>query len=409
MRLPPHSSPLPAPSPEARALESLFALLSAAIRDQEPRIPVLTPQDWDRVTALARDGQILPLLYPAVARLEPPSSLPGEQLALWRKTALQAGMLEERRFRETLDILEALASRGIRCIAFKGIALRELYPHSGLRTMGDADLLVRREELPAAEETLRSRGLRQVGASGYHHSWSSGSGSLVELHLALFEKPLPELERSFFDNAVSRRINGRTLWIPAPGDAAFFQVLHMAKHLRYLGFGIRELADLVLQIERGADGRVLLERLDEAGAGLFGRVVLQVCRERLALAVPESLVAGDSLPRGTVSRLTADILGAGVHGRENLERALALSNLNMKSRRWRFLLWLAFPPAAELEPRYRYARTRAWLLPAAWAHRLLRGIATAPSQLIRAVAFSVRNLFRGNPRRRLLTELGLLN
>lgn len=394
----------------------LCSLLGDAIRGRTPRdIPALPPHAWNRLMELALQHSVLAILYPAIAGL-PPGTIPESLLGRWHLLTLQAGIQEARRFQEALDLTSALADRSVACVAFKGMVLRALYPQPDLRTMGDIDLLIRPEDLLAAEALLQERGLRPVGVKGHHHAWRSGPGMFIELHGALFEHSAGALEQAFFAHAIPHQETSRSYCAPAPEDAAVYQVLHMAKHFRYLGFGLRELADLVLQCEQGLALSRVLERLDACGTGRFGRAVLLVAHRLLNLNLPETDRAAWSIPQATVAHLAEVILSAGTHGMTNVENALFLAASSQghgelpnstPPARWRFLLWLFFPAASELHPRYAYAAKHHGLLPLAWAHRLARAALRAPGAAWAVLRFGGRFLFTGHRRRRFERDLGL--
>ena len=394
----------------------LCSLLGDAIRGRAPRsLPALSPQAWGHLLDLALQHSVFAILYPVLTEL-PKGTIPEAQLGRWRLLALQAGIQEVRRFHEALDLTSALAERSLECVAFKGMALRALYPQPALRTMGDIDLLIRPAGLLAAEALLRERGLGPVGVNAHHHSWRSGPGLFVELHTALFKHSDGALEQDFFSHALPHREAGRSYCAPAPEDAAVYQMLHMAKHFRYLGFGLRELADLVLQSEQGLSLARVLERLDACGTGRFGRAVLLVAHRLLDLNLPEATVAAWNIPPAIVARLEEAILSSGTHGKTNIENALFLAastqehaetSASPSPARWRFLVWFFFPAASDLHPRYAYATRHRGLLPLAWIHRLARTALLAPATAWAMLRFGVRYLCVGNQRRRFERDLGL--
>jgi hypothetical protein len=375
----------------------------------------LSPQAWGHLLDLALQHSVFALLYPALAGL-PRGSIPASLLGRWRLLTLQAGIQEARRFQEALELTSALAERSIACVAFKGMVLRTLYPQPDLRTMGDIDLLVRPADLLAAEALLQERGLGLVGATALHHSWRSGPGLFLELHTALFKHSDGALEAAFFTHAITQEAAGRRYGAPAPEDAAVYQILHMAKHFRYLGFGLRELADLVLQCEQGLSLARVLERLEAFGTGRFGRVVLLVASRLLDLQLPADTVAAWNIPTALVARLADTILSAGTHGEFNIDNALFLAariqehgelSISTPPARWRFLVWFFFPAASDLHPRYAYASQHPGLLPLAWLHRLARTALLAPLTAWAMLRFGLRYLCVGNQRRRFESDLGL--
>jgi hypothetical protein len=396
----------------------LCSLLADAIRGRPARITLdLSPREWDRLMAVALQHDILALLYPAAAGL-PPGTIPNDRLVRWRHHALQAGIQEVRRFHEALAITDAFAARALPCVAFKGMVLRALYPQPDLRTMGDIDLLIRPHDLPAVEVLLLERGLQPMGANAPHYSWRFGPSLIIELHTALFRHSPASLEESFLAGAVARQADSRTYFVPPPEDAAVYQVLHMAKHFLHLGFGLRELADFTLQMERGLSIPGLLERLDVCGTGRFGRAVLLAARQELGHSLPEETTSAWNIPREAVDRLSEAILSAGTHGMTNAENSLSLAAGSRVDgsvpdsgppARWRFLGWLLFPSTPDLHPRYAYVTSHRYLLPVAWIHRLVRTAILTPAVAFTSLRFGLRYLLKGSRLQQLQADLGLLH
>jgi hypothetical protein len=97
------------------------------------------------------------------------------------------------------EVVRGCAAAGCRPVLLKGaaVALR-YYPEPHLRTMGDVDLLVSPDEMPALESLLREMGFsrpdRGAHFAGHHHGdpfFHKGHGVWLEAHDGLFPPTSP--------------------------------------------------------------------------------------------------------------------------------------------------------------------------------------------------------------------------
>jgi len=156
-----------------------------------------TPTDWESLPTMARAEGVAPLMYWKLKEGGWPASMPDAtrtSLAQAYYSTVARNMLLYRELRRVLDVL---GESGIPAIALKGAALAAtLYPHIGLRPMGDLDLLVPRPLIEKAVQAARSFGYREIHPElapginkvvGYHVHLQGGlqAPACVELHWSL--------------------------------------------------------------------------------------------------------------------------------------------------------------------------------------------------------------------------------
>ena len=146
--------------------------------------------------------------------------------------------------------------------------------------------------------------------------------------------------------------------------------IHMATHLIYKGFGLRQLCDFVVvyQAKKAViDWKRVLRKSEEYGIKQFLLAVFQVCSLLFRIDVPEAL---------------KDILKGGVFGQYDMDRAAVnavIRNTGKKEKCYKnrvvnaFLL--LFPSRAKLSqrPYYSYLKAHPYLLPLAWLQRISYG------------------------------------
>ncbi len=234
------------------------------------------PIDWDRLFGLAKAHRVRPLVARGVGAL-PTGIVPSEvrdrcqQLgyAILKKNLLLTLELER--------LLAALDGAGVEAVPIKGPVLAsQLYGQLAWREFEDLDLLVRRQDAPAAADVLRSHDYRLAAGgaralelrSEYHYPFHHAGGQgAVELHC--------ELMPWYFGFPV-RTVDlwGRLEWVPLRDtrvralpaeDTLLFLCAHGAKHLWRRLCWIADVAAL-LGGEPALDWERTVSRAEELGA-----------------------------------------------------------------------------------------------------------------------------------------------
>ena len=162
----------------------------------------------------------------------------------------------------------ALNSRGVEPVLLKGAALlKTVYPHPGHRRLADLDLLIRKNEMPAAAEALAGIGYSPAGARGHHLNFAARREFpvLIELHTHLFNPDNPMFRyafpidaEKFADNAVPFEWEGMRARMPRSEDMALHLICHAVRE-RY--GSLKYFADLNELFEGGLVDRELLYRM----------------------------------------------------------------------------------------------------------------------------------------------------
>jgi hypothetical protein len=214
---------------------------------------------WSGLVERAVRHRLGPLVYATLraaseaGAVRPPDALLGRLRAIYDRHALRAA----RRIAKLAEIGAVLERAGIPFIVLKGAALGPaLFGDPALRTMGDVDLLVRRDQQEAAGRVLQAQGYVADVSWGseawyrtlHHHSapLSSPDGFLiVELHYTIAEQgdvrvPVEELW------VRSRRqvIGDVPFSVLAAEDLLLHLCLHLAGNNRVADGLLRDLRDV---------------------------------------------------------------------------------------------------------------------------------------------------------------------
>lgn len=305
-----------------------------------------SPHDpsWETILAEAEEQGLLFLLSDWARASDGGGRLPAD--AAKRMKARLVGMTARNAVlvRELATILDVLASKRVPCAPIRGAALAELlYGDPTRRPMGDIDLLMRKEDLPAAGDIMKSLGFQEMDRRpGFARTYSYTLKFIKDRHGWVIVEPHwtlaypPFTDRIDMDAVWERCVRGRVLgmetWLLSREDL----VLHLCLHLIHRGesaplLWLYELDRLIRQADRALDWSLIVHTAKEAGQALFLSEVLCGVRSLLETPIPEkgfSQVGG--LADDRVVRLLAG--DSQTDGRESLALFFAIKGLRAKLR-----------------------------------------------------------------------------
>ncbi|MCU0223427.1 MAG: nucleotidyltransferase family protein [Acidobacteria bacterium] len=260
--------------------EQRVIVLAAAPRLDASRLSEAAGEvrDWPLALDGARRHRIAPLLAARVTGLALP--LPEETSRSLAAIVCDARNNDMAQLLVTGQVLDALRGRGVEALLLKGLGLAERYYDAPWqRASRDMDLLVRRDELPAAREALAACGFSRPpqripeserAQEGWRHATRSVAAT-AELHWEVTPAsyPVQMNTSSWWERATLQELRGGRVLVPHPVDA----LVHLAWHALQGGCGcLRDLGDVARAWARVAQGGPMSEAIDAAracGAGSF--------------------------------------------------------------------------------------------------------------------------------------------
>ncbi len=148
------------------------------------------------------------------------------------------------------EVCSAFEKDKIPYIPLKGAVIRSLYPQPWMRSSCDIDILVKETDLQSAIDSLNGlEGYTQKGESKHDVIFTSSDGIVIEIHYKLLgDKKSPfytGVLSSVWDSAVIQT-GYEYRYLLSDTIFYYYHILHMAKHLRIGGCGIRPFIDLWL-------------------------------------------------------------------------------------------------------------------------------------------------------------------
>lgn len=309
-------------------VDSLFALLRAALHGERPPAGAFAATDWAALFALARREGVAAVAFEALERLPAGERPPGPVLAAWQADTVLTERRSRRRRAALGKLCAWLRGRGFRPVVLKGEASARRYPVPGHRPSGDIDLWLCGRHAEADARIRREAG---VGVEeGAHHSRFLFGGATVENHATLFNTERSRSNRRW-ERRLRRLLDGGEGLAPlgtegaeclAPSAEALHQLRHMAVHYAADGIALRHLLDWMLLWERDG-GRIDREAYRRAVAeertGPFADALTRILESRLGMR------------RGTIPGFGSEDPAAG----EVLEAILAPRSPSLPGEGWR--------------------------------------------------------------------------
>lgn len=160
------------------------------------------------------------------------------------KGAYDEVLTNEKQLKKYQQLLVLFEKEGIDYMPLKGILLKDMYPQTEMRSMGDIDILVRPEQYDKIQEILRSMDFEFATESDHEYIWCTKDSVIVELHKHLIPSYNKDYYEYFGDGFSRAKKVGDYAYRMSPEDEFLYLFTHFAKHYRDGGIGIKHLADL---------------------------------------------------------------------------------------------------------------------------------------------------------------------
>jgi hypothetical protein len=216
-------------------------------KEQDSPSVSLTDEDWQNLYNIALEEGVAPYLYYCLKKSAPNLSVPPQtkqkfviasRNVLARNTVL---------YHELGKILMLFSENGIPVIVLKGAYLSEIvYPHNGLRPMGDIDLLVKESDLHRTQEKLLEMGYTQSKnlsiedqCAKSHHliPFTNRDAIMVEIHWTLsrhLHSSSKIVANGLWKRARSVNIAGKNVLALSPEHLILHLCFHTSCHHLYI-------------------------------------------------------------------------------------------------------------------------------------------------------------------------------
>ena len=286
--------------------ELLLFFLRSETNPTDFQIKDISDSDWDGFVQESIRQRIGGLLYQRLKSLPPDNGIPSRVIQELRQQYFDTALRNMQLFHELHKVLEALQESDVSVIVLKGAYLAQgVYGNIALRSMGDVDILVRKEDFAKAEQMLLDRGYsfdEQYGErdwylnNHYHLLYRRPeNGVNIELHWDITSPSSPfeiDVER-LWERAQLVTIAGAQVLVFSAEDLILYLCLHLSYHHTFEYFAMRSLYDvneILLYYCDNFDWWQLQELARKWSATNSAFLTLYLARELLGATVPEAVL-----------------------------------------------------------------------------------------------------------------------
>ena len=292
----------------------------------------------DDILALIKESKaqtVFPLLFSALDdRLQ--ALLSAERYAKCSEEFFQYAIAGTRNFDEHSELHELMTANQMPYVAIKGIASAMYYPEPSLRSMGDVDFLVAKDNVSKAGELLESIGFvidHGEEDDGKHIAYTRPPMSIWELHRTVNGIPenaagerIREEMATAIRTAQTTEVDGVTCCVPDKLHHGLVLLLHTASHLTSEGVGLRHLCDWAVFVSAFSDTEfrgIFEKKLKDFGLWRFAQVLTLLGIHYLG--APKCVWAVEAFESKKITseqleRLMNDILSGGNFGKKDMNR-----------------------------------------------------------------------------------------
>ena len=260
--------------------KTLFELISSVVFNKKTSFDSISKDEISEVYKVSRNHYVTHIISAALID----NGLLGDKkwYALF-KGKLNPAMFKSLSMQYALDkCCELFESEHIDYIPLKGAFLRSLYPEPWMRASVDIDILVKREDYDRAADLLVNKlELRKTDISTSHDiTFRTDDDTCVELHFDLIEEELfPKAQKILSDVwSIAEPCDGFSHKYQLPMDITYFyHTVHLAKHIKLGGGGIKDFLDLYLLYLLGNNVSSHREMLENGGILPFAEAAEKLC------------------------------------------------------------------------------------------------------------------------------------
>ncbi|MBQ8828318.1 MAG: nucleotidyltransferase family protein, partial [Clostridia bacterium] len=154
------------------------------------------------------------------------------------------------------QLLSEIEKRGIKLCVMKGFLIREYYPVPELRSFGDIDFLIEESSAETIIQLMSELGYERTPGEDHVMSFKKDK-EYYEFHTKLIEKGVFNDETyktaSFAWDYTVPYNDYKNIFEFTREFHLFYTVLHIAKHFRSMGAGVRMILDVAVLTDRAAD------------------------------------------------------------------------------------------------------------------------------------------------------------
>lgn len=368
-------------------------LIECYVNDKTPA-PKPELVSWKDIFELTMSHKVDEIIFKSILKMEekPADEISGAFLTN-RKNNKMANIIQEK---EGEIIEKTLSDNNIDSLFLKGWVLKDLYPSSEDRQMGDIDLLVRANDIDKCIPIMKALDYDaiDVGLDASHDEYKKSPYMKVEIHRRLL--PPTEENHWYTDNIWDRLVKeSNHRYKMTLEDFYLYHLLHFEKHFSMGGSGIRSILDHYYILKNWVDKLdwnyidKIIEKMNyvqfqcmsnELAAMWFGET--DFLKKRIDMCAEFS---NDSrLSKESIQELGDYVLDSGAFGTHDNYQKWYYEKLKRENRikgKKSFILRRVFMERERMENIYPILKKHGYLLPLMWLHRIFYVLRHRPGKI----------------------------
>lgn len=312
------------------------------------------------------------------------------------------------------EIIETIKSiftkNNIRYLFIKGSVTKEKYPNPELRTGGDIDVVVDKENYIFANELLIQNGFFIDHQNEFVTNLSK-SNENVELHCIL------DAMDNYFINPFDFCTNDGLSYRLTDYNELLYTLCHSAKHIKSFGVGIRALLDIDLLIRSfdNFDENYFYSLCDKVNLKRTATVLLSLCNKWFLTPVKALIDFDDDENKELYDNLSVFFIEGGTFGFKRSTigatyiKSTAKGNDNITFFvKLKSLLCFIFLKPSMYYSSYKYTDKHHFLVPVAFFHRIFKAVFSKKRTSLKTAKEIFKSEDVAKTQIQLMNELGLI-
>ena len=210
--------------------------------------------EFKKIYKLAKKHFLANMVYYAISNLEKKPEK--ELLTLWQEDYLIGKMRNTVQASELKIIEGKFQECKIKNVLLKGFALKEVYPSLDMRQMSDLDILIPLEKREEVKSILEALGYEAIEfGKGKDDVYYKKPIMNLEIHNNLFDKSDERMYNYFSKMSSMEKAKKRSgyRYEFTKEDTLIYGIVHLVKHFKIAGVGIRHILDWWLYSEKNRE------------------------------------------------------------------------------------------------------------------------------------------------------------
>lgn len=337
-------------------LRALLTMVKSALTGSAERLEGTA--DLTAVAAMAARHQVGGLVYDGALRCGIDRQEPSMRSLF--QTYCKSLLKSELQTEKLTELYQAFDEAEIDYLPLKGCIMKQMYPRPELRTMNDADILIRVEQYEKIKLVLETLGYRFLAESDCELKWTT-KGLYLELHKRLIPSFIKDFYAYFGEGWHLAHCKDGSCYGLSPEDEFLFIFTHFARHYREGGVGIRHMADIWYY-------RYKTPQLDEARImHVLKKMSLDTFYSNILLTLSNWFGSGEETE--LTKKITEYVANSGSFGTEESKELAGILRQSKGEGKKELVRQMLFPSLKNMRYAYPVLQKAPVLLPVMWVYR----------------------------------------